>query len=72
MQKSQTQASILGPSQITTDSANQLEPWEEDLIAFMRGCNGTTGDVPEKEKAQGFADKLDEVRHSVDHLSLAR
>lgn len=72
MPKRQTsQDTLFVPSRITTDSANQLETWEEDLIAFMRECKGTTDDTPEKEKAQEFADKLDEVRHPVDHLSWA-
>ena len=56
------------PPRIPANFTTQPESWEDDLIAFLRGCKaGTKSDI-ERERAQGFADKLDMVRYLVDHL----
>ena len=45
-------------------STIQAEPWEDDLIDFLRACKTGTGVNLEGKKAQEFVDKLDAVRHS--------
>ena len=56
------------PPRISTNSTTQLESWEDDLIAFLRGCKTGSKNNLERERAQRFADKLDMVCHPVDHL----
>ena len=56
------------PPRIPANSTTQLESWEGDLIAFLRGCKAGTKSDMERERAQGLADKLDIVRYPVDHL----
>ena len=34
-----------------------------DLVAFLQECEGGAGEDLARKKAQGFADRLDRVRH---------
>ena len=51
-------------------STTQLEPWEMDLVAFLRGCRIGTEAKLEGKKAQEFVDKLDAVRYSGNQVHL--
>lgn len=48
------------PETFTVD----LEPWEVDLVTFLRKCKTGIRVELEGERAQEFADELDAVRHS--------
>jgi hypothetical protein len=56
-------------SQVSTASTVQPESWEADLISFLELCK--TGDLSglDTTRAQDFADWLDMVRRSADHLN---
>ena len=45
-------------------STTQLEPWEMNLVTFLRACRIGTEAKLEEKKAQEFVDKLDAVRYS--------